>query len=310
MVSGVRRQTDGREDSKAIVLVLALLAFLAGTSLSGCSGSSHPPQPQVPPTVTPFSTPPAVALPATGILPQLATAGPASRPPNIEPDTGWQTLQPGLERRHIRLFDPQGRLTESVYLLRLEPGDFRFSVHYSPGQPLSLEEWRRQSEALLVVNGGFFTPANVATGLVVVDGQSFGRSYQGYGGMLAIFSSGLELYDLSHGPYEPSEMLLYGLQSFPILVSDHQPAGALDDTVTARRTAVALDDHDRLLFILGQWGSFTLARLSAFLVASDLEIEVALNLDGGASTGLVLAEPEEGIPAFSLLPTVITVHSR
>jgi pyruvate/2-oxoacid:ferredoxin oxidoreductase alpha subunit len=50
--------------------------------------------------------------------------------------------------------------------------------------------------------------------------------------------------------------------------------------------------------------------MSRFLVESDLNIDRALNLDGGASTGLLLSEPAEGIAAFALLPVVIVVYLR
>ena len=50
--------------------------------------------------------------------------------------------------------------------------------------------------------------------------------------------------------------------------------------------------------------------MSRFLVGSDLDLSIALNLDGGASTGILLAEPLEGIAPFTLLPVVITVHPK
>ena len=56
--------------------------------------------------------------------------------------------------------------------------------------------------------------------------------------------------------------------------------------------------------------SFTLHSLSAYLVQSDLDLDVALNLDGGPSSGMLLAEPFEVIPAYSPLPIVITVSER
>jgi hypothetical protein len=50
--------------------------------------------------------------------------------------------------------------------------------------------------------------------------------------------------------------------------------------------------------------------LSAFLVQSDLELEIALNLDGGPSSGLLLADPPQGEPALLPLPVVILVFPR
>jgi uncharacterized protein YigE (DUF2233 family) len=105
--------------------------------------------------------------------------------------------------------------------------------------------------------------------------------------------------------------LLYGLQSFPVLVKPGgQPGFLEEDGLTSRRTVIAQDRDGRILFILAPWGSFTLYQLSAYLAASDLELDIALNLDGGTSTGLLLIEPAEDIPAFVPLPAVITVHSR
>ena len=73
-------------------------------------------------------------------------------------------------------------------------------------------------------------------------------------------------------------------------------------------TAVALDRRGRFLIILAPWGGLSLSQFTSYLLDSDLDIDVALNLDGGASTGLLLGEPEEGIPGFTAIPAVITVH--
>ncbi|MCA9924903.1 MAG: phosphodiester glycosidase family protein, partial [Anaerolineales bacterium] len=75
-------------------------------------------------------------------------------------------------------------------------------------------------------------------------------------------------------------------------------------------TVVAQDGNGRILFLLAPYGSFTLHEMSRFLVESDLSIDVALNLDGGTSTGLVLSEPEEQVLAFTAVPAVITVFPR
>ncbi len=226
-------------------------------------------------------------------------------------DTGWQRLQPGLEKRLINIFDGQGQHIDSLYLLRIKPDTFRFSVEYHPGQPQSLAEWQAETGALIVVNGGFFTPEFIATGLMVVDGHTSGTSYQDFGGMLAITDMGPELRWLENRPYDPNESLNDALQSFPILVKPPGLIGQMkEDGMPARRTVIAQDTKGRILFIISPWGSFSLHQLGDYLVSSDLEIDIALNLDGGASTGILLMEPEEGIPAFANVPAVIAVHSR
>jgi hypothetical protein len=57
-------------------------------------------------------------------------------------------------------------------------------------------------------------------------------------------------------------------------------------------------------------GNLTLHQLSAFLAASDLDLDIAINLDGGPSSGILLADPFERMQSAGPLPIVITVHTR
>ena len=74
--------------------------------------------------------------------------------------------------------------------------------------------------------------------------------------------------------------------------------------------AIARDSQGRFIFLVTGIGLFTLSHLSQYLADSDLGFESALNLDGGASAGILLSDPKEGIPSFSLLPTVILVYQK
>ena len=140
-----------------------------------------------------------------------------------------------------------------------------------------------------------------------------GTSYGDFGGMLAISAGDPELRWLAQQPYDPNEPLQYALQSFPILV---KPGGDLgfgpehEDNIQARRSLIAQDQAGRILLMVAPQGNLTLHQLSATLTESDLEIDFAFNLDGGPSSGILLAEPAEGIPAISPLPIVITVYER
>lgn len=232
-------------------------------------------------------------------------------PPPLLPDTGWELLQPGLERRIIYLLTAQGQPYEQIYLLRFAPALFRFDVAYHPGQPQSLTAWQSETGALAVINGGYFTPEFTATGLIVVNGQASGVSYGDFAGMFAITPQGPQLRWLAQQPYDPAEPLLAALQSFPMLVKpDGAPGYTEPDNRPSRRTVVAQDRQGRIIFLAAGWGSFTLHGLSQFLNGSDLDIDIALNLDGGASTGILLAQPVEGLGTLATVPAVITVHAR
>ncbi|HFQ92507.1 MAG TPA: phosphodiester glycosidase family protein [Anaerolineae bacterium] len=248
----------------------------------------------------------------TPILPAGPTAVvPAASPTPLVPDTGWEAARPGLERRVIRFFDADGRLVEHLYILRFDPALYQFRVGYRPGEPLSLQDWQAETGALAVLNGGFFTEEFTATGLVVVDGQASGASYGAFAGMFAVTAVGPEVRWLGARPHDPNESLQYALQSFPVLVKPGGAAGyAEPDGEPARRAVVGQDGDGRILFILAPRGRFTLTQLSQTLAASDLNLDTAVNLDGGASAGLILTDPPASIPAYTLLPAVILVYGR
>ena len=215
----------------------------------------------------------------------------------------------------IRLFNEENQHVESLYIFRLDQNLFRLDVAYHETAQ-NIEDWQKETDAVMVVNGGFFRMEEekyIPNGLTIVNRQALGSSYDGFGGMLAIHEGWAELRWLAQNPYIPGEALWAGLQSFPVLV---KPGGELgfpaefEDNLMARRTAIAQDREGRILFLLAARGHFTLHQLSLYLTGSDLNLEIAINLDGGPSSGLMLAEPREIIPSQTLLPIVILVHAR
>ena len=260
--------------------------------------------------------------PAIAPTPTLTSTLPPSSPGTLSPtltleppDTGWQFLQPGLERRMIRLYNAQNQHIESLYIFRLDQTLFRLDVAYHE-TPQSLEDWQKETNAIMVVNGGFFRVENekyIPNGLTILNGEILGSSYEGFGGMLAIHEGPAELRWLVQQPYFPGETLRAALQSFPMLIKPGGEPGfpaELEDNLQARRTVIAQDREGRILFLLTPRGHFTLHQLSLYLTGSDLNLDSALNLDGGPSSGIMLAQPREVIPSQSLLPIVILVYPR
>ncbi len=287
--------------SQASRAALCVLCLFGVVQLAACAG------PDTPDSVAQTRLP---LLPTPTLRSSASPAPQASSTP-IVPDGGWTALRDGLEQRILNVTGEDGEWLESITILRLDPANFRFDVLYSPDEPKTLSEWQAQSGALLVVNGGFFTEDNQATGLVVSDGQASGSSYEGFGGMFTVTELGPQLRWLPEEPFNPQEPLLAALQSFPMLLTPGGvPGVAADDGQRARRTVVALDEQGRVLFLVSSFGHFTLHGLIRYLDASDLALDRALNLDGGASSGLLLSDPQLLVAAFELLPTVIAVYER
>jgi uncharacterized protein YigE (DUF2233 family) len=218
----------------------------------------------------------------------------------------------GIELRRLRVTDANGT-SNRLWLARLDPARVRFRVLYDQANPRLVSEWFDAAKALLVVNAGYFTEDHHATGLVISDGVRSGKSYTGFGGMFAVQGDRVQVRWLVAQPYSPAEPLRQAVQAFPMLVhSGGKPGVTEDDGNLARRTVVGQDRRGRIVFVVSPDSFFTLKSLSASLVASDLELDTALNLDGGTSSGLMLAGPDgpTGVDTWVKVPSVIVAEAR
>lgn len=239
----------------------------------------------------------------------VPTAIPAPTSTPIPKDTDWQTIQTAIEYREMDV-SINGR-SDRVRIARVDPAQVRLRVLYDPNQPRRVSEWLDSTRSLLVVNGNYFDPQNRALGLIVHDGLKAGSVYQGFGGMFAVSGSAAQVRWNAAQPYVEGEGLSYAMQNFPMLVI---PGGApnleIDDNRnTAPRTAVAQDRSGRILFVVSPGVMFTLTEFGKWLAASDLQIDAALNLDGGTSSGLLIRKGDhtEGVDSWISVPSVIVV---
>ena len=256
----------------------------------------------------------AVTVPATRSA--AATTAPSDPPrPTATPrpaDTGWQTISPGVEYRELKA--TVGGRSDRLSLARIEPAQARLRVLYDSDRPRRVSDWLATSQAVAAVNGNYFDPQNRALGLVIQDGRVVGGApYQGFGGTFAVAGDEVRVRCNVNEPYY-GEPLTYALQNFPMLVL---PGGApnleIDDNQRlAPRTAVGQDRAGRILFVVSPGPTFTLTDFGKWLAASDLDLNAALNLDGGMSSGLVLRQGEVnlGVDSWVAVPDVIVVQAR
>jgi uncharacterized protein YigE (DUF2233 family) len=262
--------------------------------ISACSFSTATPTPTEPlPTVPPPTPTP---LPTTTPEPQ---------------DSGWRALSPGIEWR--RLWAETGVGRERLTLVRLDPDQVRLRVIYQPAHPRRVSEWvQALPAALLVVNAGYFTPELQAAGLLISDGIPSGRSYGDFAGMLAVSADGrVSLRWLRTRPFDPDEGLVQAVQSFPVLVKPGRLMGFppdADEGQRSRRTVVAQDGAGRIILLASPLPRFSLHELAVWLTESDLELEIAMNLDGGTSTGLWIKGQDDPIDSLVPIPAVIAVE--
>ncbi len=233
-------------------------------------------------------------------------------PPTSTPDTGWQTIAPGLERRNYDP-DPLNPVTRMV-ALRIDPALYSFRAHYQPGQAYSTTEWAvALPQAAAFVNANFFDQADVALGLLVSDGVVYGQSYTDRGGTFLVHNGQPRIRANLREPYQ-GEPLEQAVQAFPMLVLDG--LAAFTDTIqdrSTRRTIVAQDSSGRIILLATPILGLTLRDLSAYLPSTDMNIVTAFNLDGGRSTMMVMKAdglPEMIVSSIDSVPVVLAVYPR
>ena len=269
-----------------------------------------------PPAQPPFA--------ATRVAP-LVTLYPtqdAAQPQAIQPtatafgaqyDSEWKLVSSGIDYMLTQM--KVNEREELVLMARVDPSKANIRVHYDPSQPKTAREWQRETQAGLVINGGFFNDKNQVTGLIIADGNSSGKSYRGFGGMFSVMQDGTPAVQwLRDEPYQANNMIAEAVQGFPMLVVNGERIETMDDNGERnRRSFVALDAQGRVLLGVTQMAQWSLTDLADFLAGSDsLGVISALNLDGGASSGLWMAGSLDGLSmnSFDPVPAVISVTSR
>lgn len=225
------------------------------------------------------------------------------------PFNTWITTAPGIEIRKED-WKSEGNNEDTIIITRFNLKQVHLSIGYQPDKPLTIGEWLHQKKVKAVINGGYFDQDNRPTGLLISNGNAFGSSYQGFGGMLSVDNKGhVGLRSLRTSPYSPgAEQLQQVTQSSPMLMIDGKRTQFASNAASQRRSVVATDTQGRLLFIVSPGQAFTLDELADLLAASDLSLKNALNLDGGASTGLyVNGATKVTVDAFTSLPIAILV---
>jgi uncharacterized protein YigE (DUF2233 family) len=298
-------RTIGAMNARLLRAACAAIAVAQATVLAACGNGAPPPA-----TITPEPTRTPTALPVPEVFPTFVPEVAGETPvAALQYDGMWREIKPGLEAMLLRA--SVGRRNELVVMVRVDPALHAVRVHYDYNQPRLVRKWFDDTLVDVAINAGFFLDTKQTAGLLIVNGAVFGRSYTGFGGMFAMRGTQASIRWLRTQPYEPDASITYAVQSLPMLVQNGRVVqGINDDGERNRRSFVAVDRNGRVLLGVGQTASWTLTDLANFLARTPaLEIDDALNLDGGASSGMWVRGSIDPALTNSLeaVPSVITV---
>jgi len=307
------------------------VAILFALALAGCGVTTTSEATQIPmfPTAIPQGSP----LPTFGGLPAdtpnaqqttapvVATNIPATAtplPPTAVPtlDANWSNIRPGIDYRRLSFTNSSGQGV-GILVARIDPARATFRVSYVPGQVKSINDWLISLPgAAAIINANYFDTSNNPLGLATVDGAQYGSLLpRADAGLFQVVNGAPKVRSLFLEPYGPGEHFDQVIQGYPMLMVMGQPAPAFDRTlnnVPATRTVIAQDIHGRILFMVTSPGLASFTDIAHWLATSGLEIDAALNLDGGQSTTMYLATggPSSITPGIRPVPVVLAVYPR
>ncbi len=228
-----------------------------------------------------------------------------------EKNTHWQAIDEDLIYREFVLSSPKKDIETIVY--KFDSSDFISSIEHN--QPKRFTEWASELNSNLLINGGFFNEMNNPTGWLVIDGQTIGDNQYSpdASGMLFIKDGKIDILDSAIPSSIRVTSTISIMQSFPVIIHKGGLPGIEEDSEKiARRTILAKDKIGNFLIIIVDQTPVSLYNLMQGLLASDLDIDIALNLDGGPSTGLIANSNnhQKSIIPLTPLPQVVSFLKR
>ena len=253
-----------------------------------------------------------LATPDPNAPPAPATLRPAASAVPAQPN--WQRVNPAIELITLTARPKDAQSDQSVMIARIDPARAEFKVQYAPDGAQTVREWQTATQADLTINAGYFTEQHLATGLIIANGRASGTSYAGFGGMFSIADGRPALQWLAKKPYAADRRISSAVQSFPMLINNGGLVpGIPADARPSFRTFVGLDKQGRVILGVCQSPTWTMIELAEWLAAQPaLNLDTALNLDGGRSTGLWIRGIDESrlTNSFDVVPAVIAVKAK
>lgn len=195
----------------------------------------------------------------------------------------WQQPAPGLETAETVL-SVDGVAVDRMVLVRLDPQQYRLSVHWDPAGSKTAEQWQAALGAAVVVNGSYFAQDFTPLTPLRHAGEHYGPlQYSSDHGALVLNGLQPAIIDLKGRDVDAAiAPFADAMVSYPLLIdADGRNRATESRHWLAARNFVALDRAGRVILGSTETGFFTIYRLGEFLRQAPLDLQLALNLDGG-----------------------------
>jgi hypothetical protein len=205
-------------------------------------------------------------------------------PPARAESFAWRTIEPGFDVAELPAVT-NGVEADRVLLARIDPKRFAFIVRTQPAGDRELDDWMRDLDAVLVINGSYFNRTGAPDTPLLSDGILLGPAeYAATHGAFVASPSFAGIRDVAtRGWHAAFEGATDGLVSYPLLVDAEgkSRADSGDEHWLANRSFIGEDASGNIIVGTTQEAYFSLGAFARFLHAAPLHLKLALNLDGG-----------------------------
>ncbi len=194
----------------------------------------------------------------------------------------WFPVTTGFDTGELPVL-ADGREVDRIYLARIEPANFKFAVFNAPAGDTGLDDWMKKLGAALVVNGSYYAHDGRPDTPFLSEDRLLGPAqYDARAGAFISSASFTGIRNLSRQGWQDAfKGADNAMVSYPLLVADGATHVPKPSQWLANRSFIAQDKQGRIIIGTTRDAFFTLARLANFLRDAPLDIETALNLDGG-----------------------------
>jgi uncharacterized protein YigE (DUF2233 family) len=206
----------------------------------------------------------------------------------------WRALAQGLNYAEIQVFR-NDEPVDTLAVVKVDPANNAFRVEHH--QPQSITAWQEELGAPVIFNASYYCHNAQPCGLILSNGKPIGpRHNSRMRGMFVAEPKGLSpdipratILDLTSTHISVKNLpWTQGVQSYPLLVDYKGHIRVRNSQKTAQRTVIACDRNGFILIMNTNEAYFTLHDFARFLKDSTLEIDSALNLDGGTEAQLYI----------------------
>lgn len=225
--------------------------------------------------------------------------------------TQWQKLLPGLDYSKLTpgKINPWG----SVHVFRIDPDLFSFNLALAKDYQVpasNVAQLAKKTNALLTINGGFFTPQLQPLGLRVNNNEILNPLKKiSWLGVFYLQQNKPSI--VAQNQFQYHHHINFAIQGGPRLIVDGQIP--LLKPGFAERTAIGITHAHQVIIVITENTPLTTTQLAEIMLKSEendgLACQEALNLDGGHSTQLYaqIGDFVLDIPGFSAITDAIYI---